>query len=111
MLREMQQYHNELVKENTIKAMIEIKDVKYIGRLRQCKACVMESDNYYFLNSYNTTVAIIDKKDNILYDALKWVCGYTATTAQSAQHIAKFKSDYGRRCREFKYYPINSKRS
>lgn len=62
-----------------------------IGRLRTCSAEVYESATAYYLKSYNTMVAWIDKESSILYDALRLVWGYTAT---SAQHIAKFATDY-----------------
>lgn len=62
-----------------------------IKRLRTCEAWVYETDHFYLLKSYNTFVACIDKMNNTLYDALRYVYGYTAT---SAQHIAKFVNDY-----------------
>lgn len=65
---------------------------KSIGRLRNCKAWVYESEHYYVLQSYTTDIAVIDKRTGILYDCLRMVYGYTAT---SAQHIAKFGRDYG----------------
>lgn len=62
-------------------------------KLRSCSAVVHETDNYYFLQSYNTIVAFIDKSTDTCYDVLRLVYGYTAT---SAQHIAKFSHDYGK---------------
>lgn len=48
--------------------------------------------HWYALRSYNTIVCIAcydtDRKRLIVYDLLRWVYGYTAT---SAQHIAKFR--------------------
>lgn len=61
-------------------------------RLRTCSARVIETEDYYFLVSYSTMVAFISKETDTLYDALRWVWGYTST---SAQHIAKFRHDYG----------------
>ena len=61
-------------------------------KLRSCTAWVYETENFYLLQSYKTIVAIISKNSNTLYDALRTVYGYTAT---SAQHIAKFRNDYG----------------
>lgn len=76
-------------------------------RLRTCNATVLETDDYYFLKSYNTVIAFIDKESDTLYDMLRYVYGYTAT---SAQHIAKFSSDFGKglyRCHtEYRYYDI-----
>ena len=61
-------------------------------RLNKCKAYVVETENYYLLFSYNTFVAFINKRENICYDILRLVHGYTNT---SAQHIAKFRNAYG----------------
>lgn len=60
-------------------------------RLRSCSAVVMEFPEYYALQSYNTIIAIIDRRTDTLYDFLRYVYGYTAT---SAQHISKFEDDY-----------------
>ena len=63
------------------------------GRLRSCTAWVYETDTYYILRSYNTMyVAIIDKRTRQCYDLLRYVYGYTST---SAQHVSKFWHDYG----------------
>lgn len=61
-------------------------------RLRTCTAEVAETENYYILRSYNTLVACIEKSTDTLADVLRVVYGYTST---SAQHIAKFRHDYG----------------
>lgn len=61
-------------------------------QLRRCSADVYETENMYVLRSYSTIIAVIDKTTDTLYDFLRYVYGYTAT---SAQHIAKFKHDYG----------------
>lgn len=61
-------------------------------RLNKCKAYIVETENYYLLFSYNTFVAFISKRENICYDILRLVYGYTST---SAQHIAKFRKAYG----------------
>lgn len=67
--------------------------VKDLGQLRSCSARVGETENYYILKSYRTIIAAIDKRDDTLVDFLRYVYGYTAT---SAQHINKFGKDYGR---------------
>ena len=76
-------------------------------RLRHCKAWVHETDDFYFLQSYGTIVAFIDKSTDTLYDVLRYVYGYTAT---SAQHISKFDQDYGTGkwgcAKRLTYYPI-----
>lgn len=61
-------------------------------RLRTCKAYVFETPNFYLLRSYDTYVAAIEKDTDICYDFLRFVYGYTIT---SAQHISKFVKDYG----------------
>lgn len=64
-----------------------------VNRLRTCNAYVYETPSFYVLRSYNTVVAIIEKKTDTCYDFLRAVYGYTNT---SAQHISKFDKDYGR---------------
>ena len=60
-------------------------------RLDYCTAWTQETGKYVWLQSYNTVIAVIDKKTGILYDVLRKVYGYTAT---SAKHIAKFRNKY-----------------
>ena len=62
-------------------------------RLRTCQACVYETPSFYVLQSYNTVVAIIEKRTDICYDFLRYVYGYTNT---SERHISKFDKDYAR---------------
>ena len=69
-------------------------------KLRSCSAEVapiIDAETgeliYYVLRSYRTVVAAIDVRTDTLYDFLRYVYGYTST---SAQHIAKFDHDYGR---------------
>lgn len=75
-------------------ATIYLRDVENysIKKLRSCTAEVIITDKYYFLRSYNTIVAFIDRNTDTLVDVLRLVYGYTST---SAQHISKFNSDYG----------------
>lgn len=61
-------------------------------RLRSCSAEVYKVGTFWALRSYRTTIAIIDTETDTLYDFLRLVYGYTAT---SAQHISKFGKDYG----------------
>ena len=98
MKREEQLKINEMVLKKYDEAFAELdqwqtKRNPYMARLRTCQAWVIETQNYYFLQSYNTVVAFIDKKEDILYDVLRLVYGYTST---SAHHIAKFAHDYSR---------------
>lgn len=60
-------------------------------RLRSCNAYVSRIGKWLVLTSYSTDVAIIDIQTGVLYDFLRLVYGYTAT---SAQHISKFAEDY-----------------
>lgn len=69
-------------------------------KLRSCSASVADAIDcetgevlYHVLTSYSTVIAIIDVQTDTLYDFLRYVYGYTST---SAQHIAKFARDYGR---------------
>ena len=74
----------------------------YTGNFKRLRSCsaevapVIDSDTgeliYYVLRSYRTIVAAIDVRTDTLYDFLRYVYGYTST---SAQHIAKFSKDYG----------------
>lgn len=61
-----------------------------VERLRSCNAHVEFYNDYIVLVSYSTIVAFIDENGK-LFDVLRLVYGYTAT---SAQHIAKFKDDF-----------------
>lgn len=83
-------------------------------RLRNCSASVADAVNcetgevlYRVLTSYNTVVAIIDVRTDTLIDFLRYVYGYTST---SAQHISKFAKDYGSRkwgcATVLRYYPV-----
>ena len=75
----------------------------YTGNFKRLRSCsaevapVIDSETgellYYVLRSYRTIVAAIDVRTDTLYDFLRYVYGYTST---SAQHIAKFNQDYGR---------------
>ena len=62
------------------------------GRLYTCNAHIEYVDGYIGLISYNTLIACIDEETGILYDFLRAVYGYTAT---SAQHISKFAKRFG----------------
>ena len=74
----------------------------YTGNFKRLRSCsaevapVIDSETgellYYVLRSYRTIIAAIDVRTDTLYDFLRYVYKYTAT---SAQHIAKFDHDYG----------------
>lgn len=60
--------------------------------LRYCNAKVYESERFFLLRSYETIIAVIDRKTDTCVDVLRRTWGeYTAT---SAQHIAKFRHDF-----------------
>ncbi|MBO7731292.1 MAG: hypothetical protein J6S67_02015 [Methanobrevibacter sp.] len=89
-----QEQINEMCKTTLDRVNTEIMEqggLKDWSRLRTCQAEVSETSRYYVLRSYNTLVAFIDKTTDTLYDVLRYVYGYTAT---SAQHISKFEKDY-----------------
>jgi len=56
-------------------------------RLRSCSATVITTDRYIYLQSYSTIVAFYNRATHEFFDVLRFVYGYTAT---SAQHISKF---------------------
>lgn len=60
-------------------------------RLRTCQSRVASIGRFYVLQSYDTIIAVIDRTTDTLYDFLRYVYGYTST---SAKHIAKFNHDY-----------------
>ena len=60
-------------------------------QLRSCSADVARIGSLIVLRSYATIIACIDTRTDTLYDFLRYVYGYTST---SAQHIAKFSKDY-----------------
>lgn len=92
--KEMQMEENAIV-EKALSAFndahVSLFDCK-VKKLRSCSAVVLIHDDYYILRSYNTIVAIIDRKTDTLHDFLRYVYGYTVT---SAKHISAFKHDYG----------------
>lgn len=84
-------------------------DIYHERKLRSCSATVAEAVDpetgelrYVVLRSYRTVVAVIDTRTSTLYDFLRYVYGYTAT---SAKHISKFARDYGA-AKVLHYYPV-----
>ena len=92
--------NNAEIREEWEKVQQELDNAKLVGRLRTCTAWVYESEHFYFLNSYSTIVAYINKELDSCTDILRMVYGYTST---SAQHIAKFRHDYGKGKRGCQY--------
>lgn len=76
---------SKLSQENNGKYLMD-RDFK--TRLYHCQAWIAETDSFLVLRSYDTIVALLDKRTGILYDVLRLVYGYTST---SSQHIAKFR--------------------
>ena len=88
------------IAENNVKALsawrkvcksMELSQIQPYGRLRTYNAQVYVNSDYYILMSYNTIVAAVRKSDGLCVDVLRWVYGYTPT---SAQHISKFFHDF-----------------
>lgn len=86
-------------------------DFVKIKRLRQCSATVFETENYYFLKSFDTIVAFINKNTGYIFDILRYVYGYTSV---SNQHIAKFVNDYSpdwRTRKRFTWHKLKDRKS
>lgn len=82
--------------ERFLDYMLKENPQKHYKQLRYCQAYVYETPCYFYLISYNTLVAFIDKENTPwrVIDVLRKVYGYTAT---SAQQIRKFAKDYAER--------------
>ena len=95
----MKKSEQQLINTEVLEAVknynaVKDSDIPHTSKqLRTCTATVYESNKYYVLRSYATVIAIIDKETDTLYDFLRYVYGYTST---SAQHISKFSKDYGK---------------
>ena len=109
----MTKYEQREINESVLAVLNDYKsanwDIYHERKLRSCSATVAEAVDpetgelrYIVLRSYRTVVAVIDTRTAILYDFLRYVYGYTAT---SAQHISKFAQDYGYPS-IFRYYPV-----
>lgn len=110
MKKAVQEQINKICLTEWEKAMDALKDCHgydHYKQLRNCNATVITTPYYHYLRSYNTVVAVIDRETDTLIDMLRYVYGYTAT---SAQHISKFNQDYCARhwgCDVVRrYYPI-----
>lgn len=86
---------NQKVKEVQEECFEELNYYKFSSyfpnQLDSCQAWIKETENFIVLKSYNTVIACINKNNHTLYDFLRLVYGYTAT---SAKHIAKFRNRY-----------------
>lgn len=68
--------------------MRDIMLVRCTKRLDYCTAWIGEDERFIVLQSYYSIVAVYDKKYNVFYDVLRYVYGYTTT---SAKHISKLR--------------------
>lgn len=87
--------HENIVVENAWSKAKKVwanvaKELYEFERLNYCQAKTYLTRGYSFLISYNTIVAFIDDSGN-MFDVLRLVYGYTAT---SAMHIARFRNKF-----------------
>ncbi len=111
MTKQEQKQVNEIIDKKINEFNATSKTLRSETRLRNCTAIVYEmvddatGEIIYVLKSYDTVVALI--YGNCIYDFLRLVYGYTAT---SASHIAKFTHDYIDMYYDetisYRYYPI-----
>lgn len=81
---------NERKANNLIECMYHAFNVgDNVGKLYSCRARIVFYNDYFVLVSYNTPIAIYDYYAETLYDLLRPVWGYTAT---SNMHVYKFKA-------------------
>lgn len=92
MIKNEQEIINQIISNEKARAELELNNYHRVSRLLSCQAFVYETDNYFWLSSYGTFVAFIEKTTDTCYDILRMGHAYTST---SAQHIAKFRHDYG----------------
>lgn len=90
----MQRIENQLVEQDWERAKKVwnnvSKELEEVVRLDYCQAWTYQTRGYSFLISNETIVAFVDVR-GILYDVLRLVYGYTAT---SAKHISKFRNKF-----------------
>lgn len=85
--KQAEQMFKSAIRELGVCALCRLKG----KRLRSCQAQVIETRNYYILQSYSTYVACVNKGTGECADVLRKVYGFTRS---SAKQIAYFKSDY-----------------
>lgn len=91
---------------NDINALMRTSSIPW-HRLYTCSAECGQVGVWVLLRSYSTVVAAYNVENDELFDFLRLVYGYTAT---SAQHIAKFR-DYcrsvtGHGCTMYRWYAV-----
>ena len=94
--KELQLQENEIVLDHYTKLKEkldrEIRLTQQKKRLRTMSAEVLVTPNYILLESYGTLVAFIPRGTERCIDVLRYVYGYTPT---SAKHISAFAHEYG----------------
>ena len=73
--------------ENAIPRICEPWIMKRLNKCHAWYGIQHGAENIVILRSYQTVIAVYDKQENIVYDFLRAVYGYTST---SCQHITKF---------------------
>lgn len=73
---------------NDVNALLRTSSVQW-HRLYNCTAEWCQVGDWVLLRSYSTIVAAYNVENDEIFDFLRLVYGYTAT---SAQHIAKFRN-------------------
>ena len=71
--------------------------------LFSCHAKVLEIDKFFILESYQTLISVYEKESHTLYDCLRDVYGYTATSNQHFRKFEKWLNEHG-------HYVISMKR-
>ena len=96
MRREEQHKINEMVLKKYDESMVEFEKWQtknpYCARLRTYNAWVIETSNYYFLQSNDIILALIDKRDDVLYDVSRLVWRYTSIRPHVISTFAKYYS-------------------
>lgn len=89
--KELQLQENEIALDHytKFKAKLdeELRHPYTVKRLRTMSAEILYTDNYYILRSYNTLIAFMPINTGRVIDVLRYVYGYTAT---SAKHVSAF---------------------
>lgn len=78
---------------NHLSQIIGERNFKRVAPLTERNAYVFETKHFYYLMSFDTVVAVIEKEMKICIDFLFLIYGYTPLG--SHYHIAKFCEDYG----------------
>ena len=92
---------------NDINALLRTSSPAAWCRLYHCSAEMAQIGDWMLLRSYSTIVAAYNPVTDELFDFLRLVYGYTAT---SAQHIAKFRNycrdEFGNNPTIYRWYSV-----